>query len=449
MAPASRRCSVQANRIVPDLNIMRYQNSLAFAKALDRADVLKSFRKLFHIPQIGSKSSLYFTGNSLGLQPKSTQRFIAEELNDWARLGVEGHFHAKRPWYHFHKFSKKALARLAGAKPSEVVAMNQLTINLHLMMVSFYRPSGKRFKIMTEAGAFSSDQYAFESQVNLAAGTGGQGFSREEAIVELQPRPGEYCLRTEDIVRAIEDQGDQLALVVFGAVQYYSGQLFNIKAITEAGHHAGAIVAFDLAHAIGNVPLSLHRDGVDFAVWCSYKYLNSGPGGVAGVFVHERHANSFDLPRLAGWWGYDEKSRFQMKKGFRPMPGVDGWQVSNFPVISGAAQLASLEIFDRAGMKSLRKKSTLLTGYMVFLLNEINSDQYVIITPANSEERGCQLSILMRKNGKKVFNALSKEGVIADWREPDVIRVAPVPLYNTFEEVYRFVEIFKKALIGS
>jgi len=396
---------------------MKYNNSLSFAKALDRADVLKSFRKLFYIPQIGSKPSLYFTGNSLGLQPKSTLRFIAEELNDWARLGVEGHFHAKRPWYHFHKFSKNALARLAGAKPSEVVAMNQLTVNLHLMMVSFYRPSGKRFKIMTEAGAFSSDQYAFESQVNLAAGTGGQGFNREEAIIELQPRPGEYCLRTEDILRAIADHGDQLALIVFGAVQYYSGQLFNIKAITPA--------------------------------WCGYKYLNAGPGGVAGVFVHERHANSFDLPRLAGWWGYDEKSRFQMKKGFRPMPGVDGWQLSNFPVISGAAQLASLEIFDRAGMKSLRKKSTLLTGYLVFLLNEINSDQYLIITPANPAERGCQLSIRMRKNGKKIFKALSNEGVIADWRDPDVIRVAPVPLYNTFEEVYQFAEIFKKAVAGS
>jgi len=424
---------------------MKYQNSLAFAKALDRVDPLKPFRTLFHIPKIGRKQSLYFTGNSLGLQPKSTKRFITEELNDWARLGVEGHFHAKRPWYHFHKFSKKALAHLVGAKPSEVVAMNQLTVNLHLMMVSFYRPSGKRFKIITEAGAFSSDQYAFESQVNLRSVVE-QVFRCEEAIVELQPRPGEFYLRTEDILRAIEEHRDQLALVIFGAVQYYSGQFFTIKAITEAGHQAGAMVGFDLAHAIGNVPLNLHPNGVDFAVWCSYKYLNSGPGGVAGAFVHERHGNNFDLPRLAGWWGHDEKNRFQMKKGFQPMPGVDGWQLSNFPVISGAAQLASLEIFEQAGMKSLHKKSALLTGYLEFLLNEMRSDQFHIITPSNPGERGCQLSILMKQNGKRVFNTLTKNGVVADWREPEVIRVAPVPLYNTFEEVYRFAEIFRNAL---
>ncbi|HMI68022.1 MAG TPA: kynureninase [Cyclobacteriaceae bacterium] len=424
---------------------MKYQNSLAFAKALDRADPLKSFRTLFHIPKIDRKQSLYFTGNSLGLQPKSTKRFITEELNDWAKLGVEGHFHAKRPWYYYHKFSKKALAHLVGAKPSEVVAMNQLTVNLQLMMVSFYRPSGKRFKIITEAGAFSSDQYAFESQVNLRS-VGEQVFRREEAIVELQPRPGEFSLRTEDILRAIEEHRDQLALVIFGAVQYYSGQFFTIKAITEAGHQAGAVVGFDLAHAIGNVPLNLHVDDVDFAVWCSYKYLNSGPGGVGGAFVHERHGNNFDLPRLAGWWGHDEKDRFQMKKGFRPMPGVDGWQLSNFPVISGAAHLASLEIFERAGMKSIHKKSILLTGYLEFLLNEMRSDQFHIITPSNPGERGCQVSILMKQNGKKVFNTLTKDGVVADWREPDVIRVAPVPLYNTFEEVYRFAEIFKNAL---
>src|SRR5258706_13451190 len=285
---------------------MKYQNSLAIAKALDRADSLKSFRTLFHIAKSGRKQSLYFTGNSLGLQPKSTKRFITEELNDWAKLGAEGHFHAKRPWYYYHKFTKKALAHLVGAKPSEVVAMNQLTVNLHLMMVSFYRPSGKRFKIITEAGAFSSDQYAFESQVNLSSTDEGE-FRRGEALVELQPRPGEFWLRTEDILRAIERHRDQLALVIFGAVQYYSGQFFNIKAITDGGHLAGAIVGFDLAHAIGNVPLNLHRDGVDFAVWCSYKYLNSGPGGVAWAFVDERHGNNSELRRLAGWCGHDEK----------------------------------------------------------------------------------------------------------------------------------------------
>jgi kynureninase len=419
---------------------MKYQNSIAFARKQDRHDALRAFRKLFYIPAAGSKPAIYFTGNSLGLQPRSTRKFILEELTDWARLGVEGHFHAGRPWVYFHKFSKKALATLVGAKPSEVVAMNQLTVNLHLMMVSFYSPSATRYKILTEAGSFSSDQYAFESQVR------GKGIDPADAIVELTPRPGEFCLRTEDIVQAIRDQAGQLALVIFGAVQYYSGQYFNLREITSAGHKAGAIVGFDLAHAIGNVPLHLHHDGVDFAVWCSYKYLNSGPGGVGGVFVHKRHATNVQLPRLAGWWGHDEKERFQMKKGFSPMAGADGWQISNFPVISGAAHLASLKIFQEVGMEALRKKSIHLTGYLEFLLREIKSEQFTLITPEDPASRGCQLSILMKVNGRKVFHALTKKGIVADWREPDVIRVAPVPLYNTFEEVWRFAEVFKEAL---
>jgi kynureninase len=421
---------------------MQFENTLAFARSLDKKDSLKKFRTLFNIPKVNGKTSVYFTGNSLGLQPKNTKKFVTEELEDWATLGVEGHVHSRRPWLYYHKFAKKGLAALTGAKPSEVVAMNQLTVNLHLMLVTFYRPTAKRFKILTESGPFSSDQYAFDSQVKL------HGFKPEEAIIELKPRAGEYTLRTADILSAIDQHKDQLALIIIGGVQYYTGQFFNIKKITEAGHKAGANVGFDLAHAIGNVQLKLHKDNVDFAVWCSYKYLNSGPGAVAGAFVHERHANNPELVRFAGWWGHNEKERFQMKKGFKPMTGVDGWQLSNFPVLPGAALLASLKIFQQAGIKNLVKKSMQLTGYLNYLLNQVDSTgkKFVLLTPSEQSERGCQLSIYMKQDGKKVFNALTKAGVIADWREPNVIRVAPVPLYNTFEEVFHFAEIFRKAL---
>jgi kynureninase len=421
---------------------MNFENSLNFARKLDKADPLKSFRQQFYLPKVNGKTALYFTGNSLGLQPKTTKSFLNEELADWAALGVEGHFHAKRPWLFYHKFSKKILANLVGAKPIEVVAMNQLTVNLHLMMTSFYQPTSTRYKIITEAGAFPSDQYAFESQLKL------HNINPEDGLIELKPRPGEYLLRTTDIINTIEEHRHEVALVILGAVQYYSGQLFDLKAITAAGHRAGATVGFDLAHAIGNVPLSLHKHDVDFAVWCSYKYLNSGPGGVAGAYVHEKYAYNTDLKRLAGWWGHHEKDRFLMKSGFIPMPGADGWQLSNFPVLSGAAHLASLQLFEEAGLKNLRRKSVLLTGYLEYLLKTIErySDYFTIITSSALEERGCQLSILMTKNGKKVFNALTRQGVIADWREPDVIRVAPVPFYNTFEDVFQFVEIFKRAL---
>ena len=421
---------------------MKFENSLAFARKLDKQDSLKSFRQQFYLPKVKGKTAIYLTGNSLGLQPKVIKASINQELKDWATLGVEGHFHAKRPWLYYHKYSKKALARLVGAKPDEVVSMNQLTVNLHLMMTSFYRPTKARFKILTEAGAFSSDQYAFESQLRL------HNINPEDGLIELKPRLGEFTLRTEDILQAIKDHKEELALVLFGAIQYYSGQFFNTKEITIAGHQAGAHVGFDLAHAIGNVPLKLHDEGVDFAVWCSYKYLNSGPGGIAGAFVHEKHATDFSLPRLAGWWGHDEQARFQMKKGFNPMPGVDGWQLSNYPIISGAAHLASLELFEKAGIKNLRKKSLQLTGFMEYLLKSIPAatELFTIITPSESDARGCQLSLLMKQNGKKVFKQITKAGVIADWREPDVIRVAPVPMYNSFEDLFRFVEIFKKAI---
>lgn len=418
---------------------MEFKNTLQFARSMDRNDPLRKYRNEFHIPKIDDKPAIYFTGNSLGLQPKTTKTYIREELEDWAKLGVEGHVHSRRPWVRYQNFSKKALASLVGGKPIEVVAMNQLTVNLHLLLLSFYRPTAQRFKIITERGAFSSDQYAFESQLKI------HGLNPEQALIEIAPREGETYLRTEDIVALIGEHRENIALVIFGGVQYYSGQFFDIKAITEAGHAAGAYVAFDLAHAIGNVPLQLHKHNVDFAVWCSYKYLNSGPGGIAGAFVHEKHASNFAIPRLAGWWGHDEKERFMMLKGFKPMPGVDGWQLSNHPVLSSAAHLASLEIFQAAGIKNLRAKSIQLTGYLQYLLNEIDPTEkfFKVLTPRNPLHRGCQLSLFMKNHGMKVFKGLGVAGVVADWREPAVIRVAPVPLYNTFEEVFQFAEIFK------
>ncbi|MFN5170856.1 MAG: kynureninase [Cyclobacteriaceae bacterium] len=419
------------------------QNSLAYARQQDRLDPLRAFRSKFHLPKIKGKTGIYLCGNSLGLQPRLTKKFVNEELTDWASLGVEGHFHAKRPWLHYHKQSKKALARLVGALPGEVVSMNQLTVNLHLLLATFYRPTAARYKIITEAHAFSSDQYVVESQLKW------HGINPELGWVELKPRPGEHTLRTEHILEEIHNQGDSLAVVMLGAVQYYTGQFFDIASIAKAAKQVGAVAGFDLAHAIGNVPLNLHEDQVDFAAWCSYKYLNSGPGGMAGAFVHERHGSSPNLARLAGWWGHHEQERFQMKKGFIPMPGADGWQLSNYPVLSGAAHLASLKIFEEAGIARLRKKSLLLTGYLEFLLMAIpdHETHFAIITPTEKEQRGCQLSILMKQNGKRVFDRLSRQGVIADWREPGVIRVAPVPLYNSFEEAFRFSKIFEESLI--
>lgn len=419
-----------------------FTDTLAFAKQLDQEDPLHKYRSQFLFPKVDGKAAIYLCGNSLGLQPKSAKDFVMQELDDWATLGVEGHFHAKHPWLYYHRFFKKSLARLVGAKPDEVVAMNQLTVNLHLLMTTFYRPDQRRFKIITEAGAFSSDQYAFESQIRL------HGLNPDEVLIEVKPRDGEFTLRTQDILQTIYTHGSQTALVIFGGVQYYTGQFFDIASIAKAAREQGAYVGFDLAHAIGNVPLNLHNDDVDFAVWCSYKYLNSGPGGVAGAFIHERHAINSTLPRMAGWWGHNESVRFEMKKGFIPMPGAEGWQLSNFPVISGAVQLASLKLFDEVGMKALRKKSIALTGYLAFLLQSIPEaeENFQVITPGNTGERGCQLSILMKKKGKTVFNKITKAGVIADWREPNVIRIAPVPLYNSFTDVFRFVSILKQAI---
>lgn len=421
---------------------MHFENSRAFSRKMDKEDPLRAFRKKFRIPQRNGQPAIYFTGNSLGLQPKTAKQFLNEELEDWAQLGVEGHVHGRRPWIDYHKQSKKALSKIVGAKPIEVVAMNHLTVNLHLLLVSFFRPTSQRYKILVEAGSFSSDQYVFESQLAF------HGLNEKDALIELQPRNGETFLRTEDIIQAIEENSNELALILFGGVQYYTGQLFDIRAITAAGHKAGAVVGFDLAHAVGNVVLNLHHDEVDFAAWCSYKYLNSGPGAVGGAFVHERHSSRSDLPRFAGWWGHLADERFKMKKGFRPMPGVDGWQLSNHPVLPAAVHLSSLEIIAEAGMKNLRKKSEKLTGYLEFILDQADPDHvfFELITPRDPRQRGCQLSLLMKKHGRKIFEWIVQSGIVADWREPDVIRLAPAPLYNTFEEVYRFGEAFREAL---
>lgn len=409
---------------------------------MDNEDPLKAFREKFHLPLFNGKPAIYFSGNSLGLQPKSVRALVGEELEDWAELGVEGHLRARRPWIDYHHLTKEALARIVGARAIEVVAMNHLTVNIHLLLVSFLRPTSKRYKILTEAGAFSSDQYVFESQLKF------HGLNPDDALIELRPREGETYLRTEDIVSSIEENAEELALIFFGGVQYYTGQFFDIKAITAAGHKAGAVVGFDLAHAVGNVVLNLHDDDVDFAAWCSYKYLNSGPGAVGGAFVHERHARKSDLPRFAGWWGHLDDERFKMLKGFRPMPGADGWQLSNHPVFAGAIHLAALAVIAEAGMNNLRKKSEQLTGYLEYLLDEADPHHqfFRLLTPRNPAERGCQLSLFMKQGGRETFQSIVQSGVIADWRDPDVIRLAPTPLYNTFEEVYSFGKIFAEAL---
>jgi len=423
---------------------MNYQNTLQFAKELDSKDPLRHFREMFYIPIMFGKECIYFTGNSLGLQPKRTQDYVVDELEDWASLGVEGHFHARNPWLPYHEVFPKQLSKIVGCKENEVVVMNQLTVNLHLLMVTFYRPTRQRYKIICEAKAFPSDQYAFETQAKY------HGLDPDNAVIEVSPRDGEHTLRTEDIIATIKEHGDSVAVVLFGGVNYYTGQLFDMKAITEAAHAAGACAGFDLAHAAGNVELQMHDWNVDFACWCSYKYLNSGPGGVAGVYIHEKHAANTELPRFAGWWGYTKETRFKMEKGFEAIPTAEGWQLSNAPVLSMAAHKASLDVFEEAGIDQLHKKRKLLSGYLHYVLNDINSRQteklVEIITPANEEERGCQVSMLMLKDGKKIFDELTKQGVIADWREPNVIRVAPVPLYNSFEDIYRFGEIVRTTI---
>ncbi|MBU3662537.1 MAG: kynureninase [Bacteroidetes bacterium] len=408
---------------------MEYQNSISFAKSLDQQDPLASFKHQFHLLEKEGKHVVYLCGNSLGLQPKNAKAAIEQELNDWAEFGVDGHFDGKNPWKYYHHFLTENAAKVVGAKPHEVVIMNNLTANLHLMMVSFYKPTATRYKIMMEATAFPSDQYAMETQARF------HGLNPDEAIIELKPRAGEYTLRTEDILAQIEAHKDSLAIVMMGGVNYYTGQAFDMKSISTAAHKVGAIAGFDLAHAAGNLHLQLHDWDVDFAVWCTYKYLNSGPGGTSGVFVHERFANRPDIVRFAGWWGHDEKERFLMKKGFKPMEGAAGWQLSNAQIFPMAIHKASLELFAEAGMENLRAKSVLLTGYLEYILKAF-SEHLTIITPSDPNQRGCQLSIIVKENGKALFDYLCSQNIIPDWREPDVIRMSAVPMYNSFEDIY-------------
>lgn len=411
------------------------------AAVLDAADPLTRFRDQFHIPRRESgEEVVYFTGNSLGLQPRRVRGYIEQELQDWETLGVEGHARAKHPWMPYHEFLTGQMADVVGAKPIETVVMNSLTVNLHLLLISFYRPSGERRKVMIEKGAFPSDRYAIESQIKL------HGLDRAADLIELEPREGEATLRTEDIIAAIEREGSSLAMVLFGGVNYYTGQAFEMREITAAGHAVGAIVGFDLAHAAGNLELKLHDWGVDLAVWCSYKYLNGGPGAVGGAFVHERHADCPDRPRLAGWWGHDKATRFLMGPTFNPIAGAEGWQISNPPILQMASLRASLEIFAEAGMSALRERSVRLTAYLEQMLAAVDDDRISVITPTDPKQRGCQLSIRVKNADKSLFTAISERGVVADWREPDVIRVAPVPLYNSFGDIEKFVQILGSVL---
>ena len=416
---------------------MNYKNTADFALSLDAKDELRKYRDKFHIPlQKNGEEHIYMCGNSLGLQPKRTKEFLNQELEDWATFGVEGHFHAKNPWMPYHEFLTESYAKIVGAKPTEVVAMNTLTVNLHLMMVSFYQPTEKRHKIIIEGDAFPSDIYAVESQIKH------HGHSPKTSLIKLRPRDGESAIRTEDIQTIIEREGDEISLIMLGGVNYYTGQVFDFENITKLGHAKGINVGFDLAHAAGNIKLELHKWGVDFAVWCSYKYLNSGPGSVAAAFVHEKH-HATNLNRFAGWWGHNKEDRFKMPDSFNPIQSAEGWQLSNPPILSLAAIRASLSIFDEVGMDKLVAKSKVLTNFLLFLLDSIETDRIEIITP---EERGCQLSIRVKNGNKILFDAITEKGVVADWREPDVIRVAPIPLYNSFQDVFNFYTILKEEL---
>lgn len=412
------------------------------ALELDKHDQLAPFKHRFYFPQKDGKSCIYLCGNSLGLQPDTTQKYIDEELKHWREYGVEGHFTGDRPWVSYHKNAKKYLSKLVGASEDEVVAMNNLTSNLHLGMSSFYRPTGKRTKIIIEKGAFPSDFYAVHSQIVS------KGYDPKENLIELEPKDGSDYLPTSEIIDKINEVGEELALIMFPGVQYYTGQFFDLQKISEAAHQVGAYAGFDLAHTVGNIPLQLHDWDADFAVWCTYKYLNSGPGGVGGLFIHERHGKNKELPRLSGWWGHDSEARFKMRNQINPIPTVDGWQLSNVNILSHASHLASLEIFDAAGIENLREKSFKLTGLLeeVILSSKLLKDNVKIITPSAPSERGCQLSLYLLNHGKSVHEYLMAHGVILDWREPNVIRVAPVPLYNSFSEVVEFVSILEDAI---
>lgn len=418
-----------------------HKTTLEYAQQKDQQDPLAPYRSQFHIPKDADGNDwLYFTGNSLGLQPKSTQQYIQQELNDWANFGVEGHFEAKNPWMPYHEFLTDAMAKIVGAKPIEVVVMNTLTTNLHLLMVSFYQPTKTKYKIVIESDAFPSDRYAVQTQLEF------HGFDANEGLIEWTPRDGEELLRMEDLESILEEQGDEIALLLIGGVNYYTGQYLDLKRIAELGHAKHCMVGIDLAHGAGNIQPELHNSGVDFAAWCTYKYLNSGPGSLAGLFVHEKHAHNKDLKRFAGWWSHNKSTRFNMRQPLDVMPGAEGWQLSNPPILSMAAIKASLDMFNDVGMDALREKSIQLTSYFEFLINALNNDKIKIITPSNPDERGCQLSIQVQDADKSLHKKLTDAHIITDWREPDVIRCAPVPMYNTFEDVYKMVETLKTIL---
>ncbi|MDC7998553.1 kynureninase [Gilvibacter sediminis] len=418
-----------------------YKNTLDYAKECDQNDPIASFRSQFHIPtdQTG-KPLIYLCGNSLGLQPKTTESYLKQELDDWASLGVEGHTEARKPWLPYHEFLTDQMATIVGAKPEEVVIMNTLTVNLHLMMVSFYRPTEKRFKIIIESDAFPSDKYAVESQLDM------HGIDPKEGLLLWHPPAGEAICRLEDLQTLLEANKDEVALIMIGSTNYYSGQAFPLKEITALGHQHGCMVGFDLAHGAGNIQPNLHESGADFAVWCSYKYLNSGPGSLGGCFVHERHRHNPELKRFAGWWGHNKASRFNMRQEFDVLAGAEGWQLSNPPILSMAAIRASLQVFTDAGFDNIRAKSVKLTGYLEFLLNDMGNPNIGIITPSDPQQRGSQLSIQVKNADRRLHDALTEQGVISDWREPDVIRVAPAALYTRFEDVYEFINRLKNAL---
>lgn len=422
---------------------MEFKNTLEFAQSLDAKDSLKTYRDEFIFPKINGKEVIYFTGNSLGLQPKRTKSFVDEVMKDWGELAVEGHFYAEKPWWDYHERLAEPLAKVVGALPEEVSVMNTLTVNLHLLMVSFYNPTKKRFKILCEEKAFPSDQYMFQSQVRF------HGLNPDETIVELKKRDGEHHWRTEDILAKIEELDDELALVLIGGVNYYNGQVMDMEAITKAGKAVGANVGWDLAHAVGNVELKLHDWDADFASWCSYKYMNSGPGNASGIYVNKKHLNKKDIQRFEGWWGTKKETRFLMKPEFEPMENADAWQISNVPILSVAPYLASLTMFEEVGMAKLIAKRNQIVAYLEYILHEIDKEvdsSFEIITP---EDRGCQLSVFLHGQGKSLFNYLMENGVITDWREPNVIRLAPAPFYSTYEDMYRFGQILKAGVLAN
>lgn len=424
---------------------MTFQNTLQFAQQLDAQDELKNYRDQFIFPQHNNKDVIYFTGNSLGLQPKSAKKYVDDVMTDWANLAVEGHFYAQKPWWDYHERFAEPLSNIVGAKPSEITVMNTLTVNLHLLMVSFYSPTKTRYKIICEEKAFPSDQYMFQTQVRH------HGFDPSDAIIEVKRREGEHNIRHEDILAKINEVGDELALILWGGVNYYTGQVFDLQEIVKAGHNVGAKVGFDLAHAAGNIELNLHHWNVDFAAWCSYKYMNSGPGNASGCFIHEKDHNNTALNRFGGWWAQNKERRFKMEPQFDPIIGANGWQVSNLPILSLAPYLASTEMFAEVGMEKLIKKRNQITAYLEFILEEINKEtegaNFEIITPKNQKERACQLSVFLHGQGRNLFDYLMSNGVITDWREPNVIRLAPAPFYCSYEDMYHFGQILKSGIL--